>query len=72
MLKAESEVGVEEILRAFDLKERELSDFAPRVERLLRELLADRGIRVHSVDAGVKERSSLARKVGAHQPAYAS
>ena len=72
MLTAGSEGGVDEILRAFDVKMRELSDFAPHVEELLCQLLADRGIRVHSVDAGVKERSSLARKVGAHQPAYAS
>lgn len=64
--------GVDEILGAFDSKAREFSDLAPHLEQLLSQLLGDRGIRVHSVDAGVKERLSLARKVEAHEPAYPS
>lgn len=63
---------MEDILRAFDLRVRELDDLRWRVRDLLRQLLVDRGIRVHSVEARVKERSSLARKAEKHEPPYVS
>lgn len=59
-------------MRAFDSGVHQLNEFAPRVSDLLRQLLAERGIRVHTVEARVKERSSLARKVKEHEPPYAS
>ncbi|MHB8397920.1 MAG: GTP pyrophosphokinase [Candidatus Limnocylindrales bacterium] len=63
---------MDEILGAFDLKRRELEDFASRVERLLRQLLTDRGDPFHAVNAEVKGRSSLERKVETHRPPYGS
>jgi ppGpp synthetase/RelA/SpoT-type nucleotidyltranferase len=63
---------VDEIVRAFDSSVHQLNDFAPRVSDLLRQLLAERGLRVHTVEARVKERTSLARKVKEHEPPYAS
>jgi putative GTP pyrophosphokinase len=63
---------VDEILRAFDSWVLDVGDVAPQVRDLLRQLLTDRGVVVHSVEARAKARSSLARKVATHTPPYAS
>lgn len=63
---------MDEILRAFDSWVLDVGDVAPQVRDLLRQLLTDRGVVVHSVEARAKARSSLARKVATHTPPYAS
>ena len=63
---------MEELLRDFDARRSYLDDLAPRIRDLLGQLLAERGLLVHSVAARVKERPSLERKVRRHKPPYRS
>ncbi len=58
-----SDDGVAGILKQYDAERARLAQFRRKAEQLVKELLAAKGHRVHSVSSRVKDRSSLERKV---------
>jgi putative GTP pyrophosphokinase len=61
-----------DILNEFDHCKALQEELAARLDRLLKELVAEAGIRTHSVTTRVKDRESLRRKVDANPGKYSS
>jgi GTP pyrophosphokinase len=64
--------SVDHILMEFDSRKMVLAELAAKVQDLLKQLLTERGLHVHEVNARLKDRASLENKIRRHDPPYGS